>query len=205
MQYSGPARGFGFTVFGALLIQVYGIFFVTIRVWIILFFVDFRYSVYRQIKFLFFSRGCSSYRVVFYNFEIFWSLMTKKIGYIGGPIPVLPGPEYSGWELNQLWRSVFSDSEGSISCLYCWYLHLKIIKSREILVVFGYFTVCYWSVECQALLTKLCYKGIEFVYESAYKAPHGYQQKDRIAVIAVAPTGKASFVYSYVQTRLKGE
>ena len=26
MQYSGPARGFGFTVFGALLIQVYGIF-----------------------------------------------------------------------------------------------------------------------------------------------------------------------------------
>ena len=47
--------------------------------------------------------------------------------------------------------------------------------------------------------------GIEFVYESAYKAPHGYQQKDRIAVIAVAPTGKASFVYSYVQTRLKGE
>jgi len=26
-----------------------------------------------------------------------------------------------------------------------------------------------------------------------------------IAVIAVAPTGKASFVYSYVQTRLKGQ
>lgn len=61
------------------------------------FFVDFRYSVYRQIKFLFFSRGGSSYRVVFYNFEVFWSLMTKKIGYIGGPIiPLLPGPEYSG-------------------------------------------------------------------------------------------------------------
>ena len=27
----------------------------------------------------------------------------------------------------------------------------------------------------------------------------------RIAVIAVAPTGKASFVYSNVQTRLKGQ
>ena len=26
-----------------------------------------------------------------------------------------------------------------------------------------------------------------------------------IAVIAVAPTGKASFVYSYVQTRLRGQ
>ena len=26
-----------------------------------------------------------------------------------------------------------------------------------------------------------------------------------IAVIAIAPTGKASFVYSYVQTRLKGQ
>lgn len=29
MQYSGTARGFGFTVSGALLIQVYGIFFLS--------------------------------------------------------------------------------------------------------------------------------------------------------------------------------
>ena len=32
-----------------------------------------------------------------------------------------------------------------------------------------------------------------------------YKAQISIAVIAVALTGKASFVYSYVQTRLKGQ
>ena len=44
------ARGFGYTVTGALITQVpvYGIFYVTIRVYDILFFLDFRYSVHKH-------------------------------------------------------------------------------------------------------------------------------------------------------------
>ena len=36
-------------------------------------------------------------------------------------------------------------------------------------------------------------------------AHNGFPSSLLIAAIAVAPTGKASFVYSYVQTKLKGQ
>ena len=48
IHFAGPARGFGYTVSGALLTQVYGIFFVTIQVLSILFLLDFRHSIHRH-------------------------------------------------------------------------------------------------------------------------------------------------------------
>ena len=73
---SEPARGFGYTISGIHLIQVYG-FFVTIRV---LFFLDLRYSVYRHELNVYFSLE------LFYNFEVFWYLMEKKSGISQPPL-----------------------------------------------------------------------------------------------------------------------
>ena len=55
IYHSGPARGFGYTVPGALLIQVHDFFFVTIRVYSALFFLDLGCLVHRHELNVYFS------------------------------------------------------------------------------------------------------------------------------------------------------